>query len=254
MAIYAEYARVYDRSGQLSFSLQMLPYLETLLERHPVAGRTMLDLACGTGTVAIAMARTGWKVIGIDQSAEMLAEARAKVKDIEIDLEWSRQDMRRFTLPEPVHLVTCLYDSMNYMLTNEDLLATFRRTFRALHPGGLFLFDMNTAWAFATFWDGDTYFTDTPNLSVVFQSLYYPTKQRTTVTVTCFERDADSGLYRKIVERHTEQAYPPEQVSTLLTDVGFRVEAQYDCFSFHAPNETSGRIMGVARHPGSGPK
>jgi ubiquinone/menaquinone biosynthesis C-methylase UbiE len=247
MAIYAEYARVYDRSGQLTFSLQMLPYLESLLERHPVQGKNMLDLACGTGTVAVAMARGGWQVHAVDASAEMLVEARAKANDGGLPIEWSLQDMRHFTVTQPVSLVTCLYDSMNYMLTDEDVLSTFRRVFRALQPGGLFLFDMNTAWAFATFWDDETYFTDTGELAVVFQSVYYPARQRTTVTVTCFQREGD--LYRKIVERHTEQAYPAEQIATLLTDVGFRVEAQYDCFSFNAPTPTSGRIMWAARRP-----
>ena len=59
MAIYQDYAAVYDRSGQLAFSLKMIPYLARLLERHPVAGHTLLELACGTGTVAVAMAQAG---------------------------------------------------------------------------------------------------------------------------------------------------------------------------------------------------
>lgn len=247
MSIYKDYAEVYDQSGQLAFSLRMLPYLQQLLERHPVQGRVMLELACGTGTVAIAMARAGWRVYGVDGSAEMLAQARAKVGEGEEAPIWSQQDMRYFLLPERLSLVTCLYDSLNYMLTSEDLLAVFRRVFRALLPGGLFLFDMNTAWALAELWDDETFVVDREDLTVILQCKYDPQRQRETVMVTCFQRVNE--LYRKIVECHTEQAYPDEQIATLLADAGFQLEARYDCFSFENPTPSTSRIMWVARRP-----
>ena len=107
---------------------------------------------------------------------------------------------------------------------------------------------MNTAWSFVTFWNGDMYYTDSRDLSVVWQSEYDASQQRATVVVTCFQR-AEDELYHKIIERHTEQAYPPEQIATLLADVGFRVEAHYECFSFLQPTAKTYRIMWVARRP-----
>ncbi|MBC7235562.1 MAG: class I SAM-dependent methyltransferase [Chloroflexi bacterium] len=245
--IYNDYAKVYDASGQLAFSLRMIPYLGKLLERHPARGKVLLELACGTGTTAIGLAEAGWRVYGVDGSPQMLAQARAKAEGLNLDVHWSCQDMRRFFLPERVYLATCLYDSMNYMLTSEDLFTVFRQVYRALMPGGLFLFDMNTAYALSTLWNDTTYFTDSPDLSVVMRSIYDERQQRSTVVVTCFQRVNE--LYRKIVERHTEQAYPPEQIATLLLDAGFRLEASYDCFSFERPKLTTLRIMWVARKP-----
>ena len=245
MPIYQHYAQVYDQSGQLAFSLRMIPYLKGLLSEHPVAGRLMIDLACGTGTVAVAMARAGWRVWGIDFSAAMLAQARSKATDAGLEVRWSQQDMRQFALPEQVDLVTCLYDSMNYMLSSEELLAVFSHTRSALRPGGVFMFDMNTAQAFATRWNDETYFTDSDALSTVLKSQYDEYRQRTSVTVTCFCRVGD--LYHKVQERHTEQAYPPEQIATFLRDAGLTVEAAYDCFTTEPPSEESARIMWVAR-------
>jgi SAM-dependent methyltransferase len=247
MSIYQDYARVYDASGQLAFSLKMITYLGRLIERHPTPGRIMLDLACGTGTVAAAQAQAGWRVYGIDGSADMLAQARAKAENAGVTVFWSQQDMRHFHLPQRMSLVTCLYDSINYMITSDDLLAVFRRVFSVLAPGGLFLFDMNTAWALATLWDDETYFTDGDDLSVVMQSRYDDRRQRAIVVVTCFERIGE--LYNKIVEQHVEQAYPLEQVATLLTDAGFQIEAQYDCFTFREPGPETLRIMWVALKP-----
>ncbi len=247
MTIYDGYAHVYDASGQLSFSLRMIGYLERLRERHPVPGERMLELACGTGTVAIALAQAGWQVVGVDGSAQMLAHARAKEGGDLPNLTWMQQDMRVVHLPERVHMATCLYDSLNYMLVSQDLAAVFRRVYEALLPGGAFFFDMNTAYAFVSFWDGDTYFTDDDDLAVVMESEYDDLRQRTTVHVTCFQREGE--LYRKLTETHTEQAYPPEQVATLLADVGFRVEASYECFTFLPPGPNTSRILWVARKP-----
>jgi len=260
MGIYEDYAAVYDASGQLAFSLRMIPYLQDILQKHRVSGKTMLDLACGTGTTAIGFAQTGWGVWGVDGSPHMVERARAKAKELGVDVQWSCQDMRRFVVPQRVSLLTCLYDSMNYMLRSEDLSAVFRRAYETLDGGGLFCFDMNTAHDLATLWNDSTYYTDSNDLSVVMQSRYDERRQRSTVTVTCFQRcevrdsnHADGQpLYRKIVEHHTEQAYPREHIATLLVDAGFALEASYRCFTFARPDDTTMRIMWVARRPASG--
>ncbi len=255
MGIYERYAAIYDASGQISFSLQMLPYLDSLLERHRVTRGSMLELACGTGTVALAMARKGWRVLGVDGSAHMLAEARRKQTQSQgedaqaLDVHWLQQDMRHLALGEPVQLATCLYDSLNYMLVSEDLQAVFRGVYRVLAPGGLLVFDMNTPWALATFWDDSTYVTDTQDLTVILESRFDAYRQRTTVKVTCFERQGD--LYRKAIEEHTEQGYPREHIATLLTDVGFQIEGMYHCFTFEPPTASCPRILWAARKPGA---
>ena len=256
VAIYSEYARVYDQSGQYSFSLKMLSYIQAILDRHPVDGpKVLLDVACGTGTFAMEMADRGWQVVGLDASEAMLEQARLKAAARQLDAAWLRADLREFTIREPVGLVTCLYDSMNYMLTADDLLNAFRRAYAALRPGGLFAFDMNTSWAFESVWNDATYFTDSDDLSVVMQSQFDPQRRRAYVTVTCFERngtDTDGNSlnsYRKLQERHVEQAFPTEQVATHLVDAGFRFEAQYECFAYTAPGPTTARIMYIARKP-----
>lgn len=250
MAIYDTYAAVYDASGQLSFSRQILPYLEALLARHRVRQGALLELACGTGTVALAMAERGWRVYGVDASAQMLAEARRKAEqmpEIRDRVTWFQQDMRHVKLEAPVSLATCLYDSLNYMLTSEDLLSVFEHVFRALEPGGLFLFDMNTVWALENYCDDQAYVTDTNEFTVIMQTSYDDLLQRAHFHVIVFQREGE--LYRKSVEHHMEQAYPTEHVSTLLTDVGFCVEGVYRCFTFEPPSDSSPRVMWVARKP-----
>lgn len=245
MPIYQDYARIYDRSGQLGFSKRMLNYIDQLLGVHPTQGNRMLDLACGTGTVAIGMALKGWQVQGIDGSAAMLQQAQAKSSSAEI--KWSQQDMRRFTTAEPVDLATCLYDSLNYMLTDADLVSVFRQVYAALRPNGLFIFDMNTAWVMANRWDGTCFVTDNDEFTSIMQTHYDGRHQRTLVTVTCFERQEEH--YTKSKEEHIEQAYPLAQVSSDLTCVGLTIEAVYDCFTMRPAQENNERVLWVARKP-----
>jgi len=243
--IYHEYAAIYDRSGQLAFSLRMVSYLETVLARHGVQSTSLADVACGTGTFALAMAAKGWDVVGIDASEAMLAQARAKAAAQGRAVRWIQQDMRSLRLEQPVSLVTCLYDSLNYMLTSDDLLQAFRSAHRCLTPGGWYVFDMNTAYAFASMWDGDTYVHDSADLTVLLSGAYDERKQRVHATVTWFERQGD--LWAKGSEEHVEQAYPPEQIATHLQDVGFTVEGYYDCFTLRAPDDETVRILWVAQ-------
>jgi 2-polyprenyl-3-methyl-5-hydroxy-6-metoxy-1,4-benzoquinol methylase len=246
VTIYGRYAEVYDSSGQVGFSLKMIPYLRELLRRHPAPGRSMLDLACGTGTVALAFAQQGWEVYGIDGSSSMLDQARNKARETSVQPAFSQQDMRAFILPRAVDLVTCLYDSLNYMLTLDDLAQVFHCVGQALRPGSLFMADMNTQEMLEHIWDNNTFFVEGRDLAIVMQSHYEPDIRLSTVRLTGFVRQA-TGLYDRFDESHVEAAYDSSAVRQALQDGGFRVEAAYECFAFDPAQRETHRVMWVAR-------
>ncbi len=250
MSIYDHYAQVYDESGQIAFSLQMIPYLDKLLQCHPVPGRSVLDLACGTGTVALSFAQQGWEVYGVDASPGMLAQARRKARETGQKLTLSQQDMRDFVLPDPVALVTCLYDSLNYMLTLADLQQVFRRVAIALLPGGLFLGDMNTQEKLEHIWGNNTFFVEGKGIALIMHSGYEPESGLSTVHIVGFVRQ-ENGLYARFDEEHAEIAYANEEVRTGLEAAGLQVESVYECFSFDPPDAQTRRIMWAARRGGS---
>lgn len=248
MALYDDYARVYDESGQIAFSLKMIPYLDKLLQRHPAPMHSMLDLACGTGTVALSFAQQGWEVYGVDASANMLEQAKRKMEQTGQQVAFSQQDMRQFVLPHPVGLITCLYDSLNYMLTLADLQLVFQGVAAALLPGGVFMGDMNTREMLQLVWDNNTFFVEGKNIAIVMVSSYEPETGLSTVDVVGFVR-RENGLYERFQERHVEAAYEKEQVEVALEAAGLHVEAAYECFGFDPPDEETRRILWVARKP-----
>ncbi|HIC94522.1 MAG TPA: class I SAM-dependent methyltransferase [Anaerolineae bacterium] len=248
MGIYEKYAEVYDRSGQIAFTLLMIPYLDRVLERHGFAGESALDLACGTGTMALAMAEKGWRVQGLDASAAMLAQARRKAREAGARVEFMQGDMRHFALPEPVDLVTCFYDSLNYLLTLDDLSKAFRCVAAALKPGGLFVFDMNTPWGLAHVGEENSYFYQDDEVAVEMRSSYDQSAGRATVIIAGSIRRGE--LRESFVEVHIEQGYSEGEIAAALREAGFRVEGRYDCFTLEEPGPECGRVLWVARKGG----
>jgi ubiquinone/menaquinone biosynthesis C-methylase UbiE len=270
--IYHDYAPFYDGSGQLRFGLLMGQYLRELLEHHPVIGRRALDLACGTGTLALLLADDGWEVIGLDRSVAMLDQARAKAENMTTrghvsfvqgdmralptnDERPMTKDQRLYTdtlssfvlRPSSINLVTCVYDSLNYLLHEHELAACFEGLARVLAPGGLLVADMNTRYFLEHDW-GTCEVIEQAGLVQVTQSYFDPAAGCSTMVLSCFAGDDQRG-YTRFDETHIERAYAPDVVERLLLAAGLEIEALYDCFTFQPITERTQRFAWVARKP-----
>lgn len=112
--------------------------------------RVVCDLACGSGDSAIDLARAGHVVHAVDSSSIFLRTVRKKAARAGVRVRTHRADMRVFRLPEPADLVLCEFAALNNLDDRRDLAKAFRRVARALQPGGIFAFDVNTRLAFET--------------------------------------------------------------------------------------------------------
>ena len=270
--IYQNYAPFYDMSGQLRFAVLMGQYLTEVLARHVVRGQRALDIACGTGTLALMLADQGWDVVGLDASLPMLTYAQAKATNLEVDgrvtfVQGDMRDLNSHVAPfiagttdiardfqssmpgSRYDLVTCIYDSLNYLLTKEDLAACFNSVSRVLLPGGLFVADMNTRYFLEHDW-GDCAALECPGFVQITQSHFDPVTGCSTMVLTGFAGDDEHG-YDRFDETHIERAYPEDVVGQLLAEAGLVVEASYDCFTFQPVQERTQRIAWIARKPDS---
>lgn len=244
---YDAYATIYDRSGQMRFAVLMDLYLRDLLRLHPVEGREMIDLACGTGTLALLMAERGWRVLGLDASLAMLAEATRKLASLSdpVDVRFGQADMRDFQVSAPVDLLTCCFDTVNYLVDPAELARCFAAVARALRPGGLFCFDLATDFFLRHYWNG-VEVEEFPDFTQIMQSHYDEGSGCSTLVLTGFVKIA-GGRFRRFREVHVERAYDDQHIRSLLETAGFTVEAIYDCFTTQAPYARSLRLMYVAR-------
>lgn len=247
MALYDAYSTLYDRTGQSRFSLRMVLYAFYLWAQHsPYRIQRVLDLACGTGSAAIALARRGYEVTALDLSEAMLERAKAKAKRWNAEVKWLHGDLRNFQAGGPFDAVTCFYDALNYLLVPEELEQSFRQVRAHLRHDGLFLFDMITDFAIEKTWGDVTDTSFDPELTRIWKCSYDPVTEVGSLHALFFEREAD-GRYRRVEELHRHRGYSVDQVETLLERAGMEVLAAYECLTEREPHAKTYRVAYLAR-------
>jgi SAM-dependent methyltransferase len=145
----AEYNNLYQHAmyWDIIFNRDVSKEVQFIHElfRH-FAGRdlcSVLDIACGPGYHARAFARQGLRAVGLDLRAEMLAFAQDQAKADGVDIEWVKGDMRHMKLNQPVDAALGMFDAIDGLLTDDDLVAHFRCIADNLTPGGIYLVELS---------------------------------------------------------------------------------------------------------------
>ena len=248
MAIYERFAHLYAKGPYPKYSRRMADLLPQILRTIGAQPKTLLDIACGEGTFAIAMARAGLEVTGLDLSQDMLDIARRQAGVEALKLQFLRADMRSFSLPDQFDLITCWYDSLNYLLEPEDLSAAFRTAGLALKPGGVLIFDMNTVYGLAVMWRTHPFYVaqDTPEEFDVHINSFDFEKSMATKRIVGFVRQGASWL--RIEEEHRERGYSLSSIRTALEASGLSEIACWgNLEDMTEPGPETGRVWFVAK-------
>ncbi|MFB3895162.1 MAG: class I SAM-dependent methyltransferase [bacterium] len=245
MDTYAGYAPYYDTLLFDEFSQHCVDYLADLLSQQHFRGKAILDLACGTGTAAILLAKLGYQVTGIDISPAMIGIAKKKAKSAGFPIRFFRQDMRNLKLRYQVDLVTCFFDAMNHIYTYPEFANVCKNVGKVLLPAGLFIFDLNTDYGLKYHWTDKQTEVRIDNLYSVFKSSYSARKHVAVVNATL---QITKGTKTKTISsRFMNRAYTHDQVNRALNHAGLELVAAFDCFTFNRPTKTTARIMYLAR-------
>lgn len=245
MRVYSKFAGVYDKIGSDRFSAKMFRYTQRLVSRLEYRPRSVLDLACGTGTAALMWADSKVTTYGIDGSEHMLTVARKKAKDNNVNISFSCQQLTSFTVARKVDLVTCYFDSLNYLLTLSDLTACFKATRRALFDKGYFIFDVNTPEAMKVLWGSQIYADETEDVAWIWKNCYFPRVNRAEIKATFFVRQGDA--WERFEENHAERGYGITEIKKVLKVSGFKPVKIYDCLTFAKPDRKTMRLAVVAQ-------
>lgn len=251
---YVRFAEVYDRVMRPVGYEMWADYIEELAGLYGRRPRRILDLACGTGNSSLPFARRGYEVTGIDGSPEMLAIARKKAAEAGLPVKFIQGDMRSFTLPEPVDLVVCLFDSINYLLDPADVARAARSVLEALAPDGLFVFDANTRYRLSNI-DDEILVFDEDDYCLVWRNSYDVSREVWRAELTGFVRAGNAsdrgedGSFSRFRETHEERAYGPEELSWACEQGGLEVLGMFTAFGFEPAASDSSRIYVVAKRP-----
>jgi ubiquinone/menaquinone biosynthesis C-methylase UbiE len=229
MSEYEAFAAIYD-----DWSAHMTEDVPFYVELAREAEGPIVELAVGNGRVAIPVAReTGRKVIGIDRSKAMLAQARQRAAAAGVELELRESDMRDLELAEPAALIYCPFRSLLHLPTWSDRHRVFERVATALQPGGRFAwnsFVFNPHVAAKS--DGNW----AVQAGVRHRIDHFPADNRVDITL-------ESGDHVSLwwVTRGEWEG--------LIDVAGLEVEALYGDFDRRPFDEGSGEFVWVARKP-----
>ncbi len=242
---YSSFARYYDSlTHNVNYS-QRADYICELLKKLNHSAGLTLDLACGTGSLTVELAKRSVDVYGIDGSACMLSVAQQKAADNGLQLLFLCQQMQSIDLYGTVDTVVCMLDSINHMISENDVFKTFKRVSLFMNRGGYFIFDMNTLYKHKHVLSNNTFVYDTDDVYCVWQNNFEEKFNRVGITLDFFGREGST--YYRSSEQFFERAYDTNLIVSMLSKAGLEVVGLFDDLSFEKPNDQTERIIVAAK-------
>ncbi len=242
MNAYKELAFSYDRlTGDVDYGA-VVEFYEAILAKLGVKPRTAVDLACGTGSVTAILARKGIKVLGVDMSEDMLTVAQEKCQDL--PAMFVCQKLQELTLPRGVDLAVCALDSLDYILDPNDCQEAICRTYQALNPGGVFIFDVNTPEKLRAM-DGQVFLDEDDDVYCVWRGEFDEDANICSYGMDLFQRHGN--VWHRSFEEHQEYAYSRAQLTEFLKKAGFTDIRVYGDRRMGEPAKEDQRIYFSAR-------
>ncbi len=239
---YSAFAAGYDRMmGDVDYD-GWADYIDGFLKE--AGAKSVLECACGTGSLTVRLGRRGYNVIGSDLSEDMLMVARQKALNAGLRfLPFICQDMRRIALHKPVDAVVSACDGVNYLLDGaEDF---FRAAYGALKPGGLLLFDVSSVYKLSSVLGSNTFAAAGEDWAYIWENTYHPRHERVDMLLTGFLKQGQG--YVRFEEHHSQRAYAEEALKNALESCGFQHIKTYEAFTRKAPSSTAERLQFTAR-------
>lgn len=246
MAYFEAFSSVYDIFTEGVNYHQRAKYILSLLEKNGIKGGALLDLACGTATLTSEFCKTGFEVIGVDLSEDMLMIAREKLSFYGNKVLLLCQDMRELDLFGTVNACVCSLDSINHLESIEDVRRVFENVFLFMQPGGVFIFDVNTIYKHQSVLADNTFVYESEDAFLVWQNSLQDNGRSVDIMLDIFVQKTD-GSYERSSEDFTETAFSIEELKQALKIAGFTDICVYDDMTLNIAKENSQRLYFVAR-------
>ncbi|MBS13122.1 MAG: hypothetical protein CME19_16130 [Gemmatimonadetes bacterium] len=238
---YSSLATIYDFVMRHVDYVHWADHVEALILRHNLVPSTMIDVACGTASLAVELTKRGYRVNGADACDEMLDVGRSKVLEGGYEIGLYHRSFLELERLERHDCAVSLYDSVNYLMCVEDIDRMFENVHGIVHRGGLFIFDVCTET------NSIRHFRDMrerergDGFSYVRHSYFEEGVQYNDFKIKFDEPRQD------VHELHQQRIYPLREIKAAIDRSAFALEAAYDGFSFREPSEESDRVHFVLR-------
>lgn len=242
---YRNFAGVYDTFMDDVPYKQWAGHIDKVLGQFGIPkGAILLDIACGTGTMAFLMAQKGYELIGTDKSSDMLSEAYSKRSGGGVDengILFLNQDILELDLYGTVDAAYSTCDSLNYLLTEEELAKALANVSLFLNPNGVFIFDLKTENKYRQMGD-NTYNDIAGDASYIWKNQYNPDTRINEYRIH-FLIEGGPNFW----EVHRQRAFGMAEVKQAAQKAGLTVESVTDGYTDSPARADSERVVYVCK-------
>ncbi|MEX2573314.1 MAG: class I SAM-dependent methyltransferase [Balneolaceae bacterium] len=254
--IYSVLAHIYDTlMSDVDYEL-WADYVDELIQIHAPGAEKLLELACGTGSVALSLDELGYyDITATDASPAMIEKAGQKGAEAGSSVLFKPLDFLNIDLDEKFDLVFLVFDSINYLHTEADILKLHEQVKKVLKPGGYFIFDFTTP---RNSRQAVGYLNNEEGISSenyrFFRTSRFDAVNNMHINEFEIEKlGADRRTVKEtFVEIHRQKIYTLDQMKAILKKTGYRMIDMVDGFSFDRADNKSLRITIVCQHQKTG--
>lgn len=211
-------------------------YYLLLLAHQNLRPKTILDVCCGTGTMCEMLTAEGFRMAGVDLSEEMIRIAKKKAGRKRLNIHYECANAAHFEMGETYDAALSFFDSLNNILNPNDLRSAFKQVAKHVRPGGSFIFDVNTAYAFETQLFDQEDLKPKSKLKYKWTGHWDPETQIITVDMKFWRGEEE------FTEVHRQRVYSDEELREMLADAGFIDVHAYHSYTLNPPRHKSDRL------------
>ena len=243
MDSYTYFAKYYDLLMERTDYDLWTDYVTAIFEKRKANTETILELACGTGNIAIRLSERGYSCTGLDISESMLTLAGEKASAKGLSIPFILQDMGSLDYNRKTDAVLCLCDGINYITDKSEAGELFKKVSAIIRPDGVFIFDISSEYKLSTVLGNNVFGENKPEVSYIWENFYDGKKKLIEMFLTFFGKEGE--LYSKHEEVHIQRAYGTVELEKMLRQAGFGKIEIYETLTFKEPVKESERITFV---------
>lgn len=245
--LFGDYADSYASAPYLDFTEEVADSLPGIWSSSGLQPTSLADFGCGNGIMLARLAPLLTRAVAVDSSPQMLKHTKAVLAEVSLPVDIVEADVREYVVPDPVEIVTCIYNTVNYLTTDGDVALLFANAHRSLVDDGMFIFDAHPHWYISQEWrDGTFVEIDTDDTFEVWQNPYDEDTGIVSTTVTLMTKRAD-GSWSRLRETHPSRGLDAEKVVPMLERAGFSDIAVHGGLDLRPADDTTERLWFTAR-------
>ncbi|WP_029329095.1 class I SAM-dependent DNA methyltransferase [Lentibacillus jeotgali] len=228
---YHQMAHYYDLLMEDAPYDKWIAFTEQIIQQSGKSVESIIDLGCGTGQITTRLARAGYRMIGVDNSSDMLSIADQRASAENMTVQWLQQDLRTLTGIENQDMAVSYCDVLNYITEVDELYTVFENIAGILKPGGLFIFDIHSLHHVENNLVNQTFAEVSDDVSCIWFCLEGDNRGEMYHDLTFFVENEHDGRYARFEEWHHQQTFQVDFYKRLLNETGFEIQRLYGDFS-----------------------